>query len=409
LRLVEEEVMKEFTGQVIVQAPVAVSNFLLNEKRSMLNDIEARHKVPVVLVGNKYMETPAFEVARVRKSEMVEGQSSLDLVQAPPRAELVANEQTQAAGAAFAPPVVRAVAPTTPAPSRPDPEEQQPQVAAQKKAPGLFARLAKIFTAGEAEIAQAEAAAPTPNKRTSSASMNRSTPSQRSSDSRSSDNAEQRKSRGKTGKKTGKKMAKKTAKKAPRKADDQASAQAGPQQAAQQGSPESGGEGKKKARRSRGGRKRGGKGRNKQQADGVNQPDESNRVAPVAAAADNPGNVVDDDNRGNVKVDSGNNASSSEGEKRQRRRRGPYSTNSAQPRKDNGEGNEASNSGSSADGDTPAAKAAPQVEARAPEPVQAATPPAPSESQSKAQSDSDRKGLYTLKPSDADAPRPGGD
>ena len=44
LRLIEEHAMKENTGQVLVQAPARVANFLLNEKRSSVVEIELRHK-----------------------------------------------------------------------------------------------------------------------------------------------------------------------------------------------------------------------------------------------------------------------------------------------------------------------------------------------------------------------------
>ncbi|HZX90788.1 MAG TPA: Rne/Rng family ribonuclease, partial [Rudaea sp.] len=47
LRLVEEQAMKENTGQVLVQVPSAVANFLLNEKRKSVVEIEQRHEVPV--------------------------------------------------------------------------------------------------------------------------------------------------------------------------------------------------------------------------------------------------------------------------------------------------------------------------------------------------------------------------
>ena len=70
LRLVEEEAMKEFSGQIEVQAPVVVANFLLNEKRSAIQAIETRHRVPVMMISNEYMETPRFEIHRIRKTEV---------------------------------------------------------------------------------------------------------------------------------------------------------------------------------------------------------------------------------------------------------------------------------------------------------------------------------------------------
>jgi ribonuclease E len=72
LRLIEEHAMKENTGQVLVQAPARVANFLLNEKRASVVEIELRHKVHVVIVADKNLETPHLEITRIRESEMGE-------------------------------------------------------------------------------------------------------------------------------------------------------------------------------------------------------------------------------------------------------------------------------------------------------------------------------------------------
>ncbi len=72
LRLAEEQAMKDNTGQVLVQAPDEIANFLLNEKRRALMDIEKRHDVPVVVVADLQLETPHFEVTRLRENELSE-------------------------------------------------------------------------------------------------------------------------------------------------------------------------------------------------------------------------------------------------------------------------------------------------------------------------------------------------
>jgi ribonuclease E len=70
LRLAEEEAMKDYTGQVMIQVPTRVANFLLNEKRKALHEIESRHEVPVLVLANEHMERPKFEIERVRKSDV---------------------------------------------------------------------------------------------------------------------------------------------------------------------------------------------------------------------------------------------------------------------------------------------------------------------------------------------------
>ncbi|MFU8830802.1 MAG: Rne/Rng family ribonuclease, partial [Wenzhouxiangella sp.] len=72
LRLAEEEAMKDHTSRVIVQAPIAVANFLLNEKRTSMAEIQERNKLPVTVVANSNLETPRFEVQRLRSSEAVD-------------------------------------------------------------------------------------------------------------------------------------------------------------------------------------------------------------------------------------------------------------------------------------------------------------------------------------------------
>jgi ribonuclease E len=63
LRLVEEHAMKDNTGQVLVQAPPTVANFMLNEKRASVVEIELRHKVHVVVVADDKLETPHIEIS----------------------------------------------------------------------------------------------------------------------------------------------------------------------------------------------------------------------------------------------------------------------------------------------------------------------------------------------------------
>ncbi len=66
LRLIEEEALKENTSQVMAIVPVPVASYLLNEKRRSVQHVEKYHNVRVVIVPNSDMETPHFEVLRVR-------------------------------------------------------------------------------------------------------------------------------------------------------------------------------------------------------------------------------------------------------------------------------------------------------------------------------------------------------
>ncbi len=69
LRMISEEAGKERTAQVVAELPLVVANFLLNEKRSALTEIEEVFKVSVVLVANSAMDTPEFELRRIQEKE----------------------------------------------------------------------------------------------------------------------------------------------------------------------------------------------------------------------------------------------------------------------------------------------------------------------------------------------------
>jgi len=119
LRLIEEEAMKDRTGRVIAQVPVDVGTFLLNEKRDTVHDVEIRCKVVITLIPNATLETPNFEIRRVRGDHMqVDGNtgSSHMLAQnfnAPVTEEVAARTQQQVRAME---PAIRQIVPSAPAP-----------------------------------------------------------------------------------------------------------------------------------------------------------------------------------------------------------------------------------------------------------------------------------------------------
>ncbi|HYE34551.1 Rne/Rng family ribonuclease [Methylocaldum sp.] len=68
LRIIEEEAMKKNTDKVIAHLPIDSATYLLNEKRSTIEDVEKRHQVSVIVIPSKHLETPAYEIQRVRSS-----------------------------------------------------------------------------------------------------------------------------------------------------------------------------------------------------------------------------------------------------------------------------------------------------------------------------------------------------
>ena len=78
LRLMEEEAIKENTLHVQAQVPVPVATYLLNEKRRSVMHIEKHHGVRVLIIPNPHMDTPQYEVLRVKNDETV-SEASYDI------------------------------------------------------------------------------------------------------------------------------------------------------------------------------------------------------------------------------------------------------------------------------------------------------------------------------------------
>ena len=68
LRVMEEDAMKKETEKIIAHLPIECATFLLNEKRSVLQDLESRHKIDVVVLPSKHLETPAYDIERIKSS-----------------------------------------------------------------------------------------------------------------------------------------------------------------------------------------------------------------------------------------------------------------------------------------------------------------------------------------------------
>lgn len=147
LRVIGEEARKDRTVKVIAQLPVEVATYLMNEKREWLNNIEAKSSAQVVLVPNKYMETPAYEIRRVRDDEgdLAENNGLSHMIPVVPlvAAQELAQREKQAAPA---PAVVTSALPSIPAP---------PSIAIETVVPaqpveqiGIFVRLWRFFFGG---------------------------------------------------------------------------------------------------------------------------------------------------------------------------------------------------------------------------------------------------------------------
>ncbi|MBS0226621.1 MAG: ribonuclease E/G, partial [Proteobacteria bacterium] len=129
IRVAEEHAMKDNTGQVLVQVPVEIGNYLLNEKRSALREIEQRHDAPIVIVADEQLHSPHYEVTRIRSNEMGEETSKPSYQRGTPRK---LNTISLTKGQLnIPPPAVTKVKPTQPAPLRePKPMPVEPELQA---------------------------------------------------------------------------------------------------------------------------------------------------------------------------------------------------------------------------------------------------------------------------------------
>lgn len=136
LRIMEEEATKESVNQLVVQLPVSVATFMLNEKRMQIDAIEKRHQVRLVLIPNPHLETPHYEIERIK--EVSEKRSSHQLINTPElSAAAVLKERPM-----LEQPAVTGIAPMAPAPiSKPVAERK----------PSLLKRLLGVLTGGQTE------------------------------------------------------------------------------------------------------------------------------------------------------------------------------------------------------------------------------------------------------------------
>ncbi len=128
LRIIQEEAMKENTAALHVQVPVDVATYLLNEKRAEIYAIEARLKVNVVLIPNVHLETPNYNITRLRHDDVKLGevQTSYQMVERPTE-EIALPSAAQEAKPARPQAAVKGITPSQPAPIREERPQPQPK------------------------------------------------------------------------------------------------------------------------------------------------------------------------------------------------------------------------------------------------------------------------------------------
>ncbi len=155
LRIIQEEAMKENSAAIHVQVPVDVAAFLLNEKRGEVLKIENRHRITVILVPNKHLDTPHYKLERIKHDDprLEEAPASYSMAEQAETdmgfAKRQKEEQKPRQEA-----VVKTITPSQPAPivdRTPAPEAAKPAAPAPVAAPapaekGFFSKLVSFFT-----------------------------------------------------------------------------------------------------------------------------------------------------------------------------------------------------------------------------------------------------------------------
>ena len=153
LRIIQEESLKDSTAAVLVQVPVEVASFLLNEKRTEITKIELKQRVSVLLVPNKSLDTPHYKLERLKHDDprldnldasYKMAEEVEDVATFTRRSQERTNKQE---------PVIKGVLPDAPAPvaapkAEPAPApvvEAPPAPAAPAPETGFFAWLKRLF------------------------------------------------------------------------------------------------------------------------------------------------------------------------------------------------------------------------------------------------------------------------
>ncbi len=168
LRILQEEAMKEGTGAVHAQVPVDVATFLLNEKRNDITKLEARHRVPIVLIPNTHLETPHYHIERLRQDDDRLDDTTPSFNRAEDLEAAVADDPYALKSQENKPqrpkqvPVIKNVIDREPAPvhvpaAKPESENKAVTLQPVTEKKGLFARIAEFFFGSDEKKAEEKA------------------------------------------------------------------------------------------------------------------------------------------------------------------------------------------------------------------------------------------------------------
>lgn len=165
LRLIEEEAIKDNTSQIHAQVPVSVATYLMNEKREGVRRIEQRNGIRVFIIPNEHLETPNYEVTRIRIDEEIED-ASYTLTKVPEQTDKLYHPASEAVKEK---PAISALSMTTQhnAPTPTPIAQPAAAVVVASTAPGIFSRIAawvSTLFAGSGNTAETDSNTQSPKK-----------------------------------------------------------------------------------------------------------------------------------------------------------------------------------------------------------------------------------------------------
>lgn len=157
LRVIEEEAMKESTAKVAAQVPVDVATFLLNEKRQDVTRIEERQEVSILLIPNQNLETPHFQISRIRDQDLAKRElgESYEMVTDVETAKAVQDYTKLTSTPSREQPAVKEIVRSTPKPSpQPPARISEPPSPSAQPASGIIRRIfSGLFGSGPEPVA----------------------------------------------------------------------------------------------------------------------------------------------------------------------------------------------------------------------------------------------------------------
>ena len=154
LRLLEEEALKDNTGRVLAKLPVECATYLLNEKRNKIAGIEDRNKIHCVIIPDPNLETPHFEIERVRENDTHRHESSYRSSYEMTTEETPSYQPEPAKPQAVTPqqqPAVQSITPPAPKP------QAQAQPVVEKNSEGFISRMfSALFGSSESKETEEE-------------------------------------------------------------------------------------------------------------------------------------------------------------------------------------------------------------------------------------------------------------